>query len=73
MTRLPSVSGRECIRVLEKAGFYIKRQRGSHIIMQRDDPYANVVVPNHRTLKRGMLSSILKQADLSVDEFLALL
>ncbi|HLF89527.1 MAG TPA: type II toxin-antitoxin system HicA family toxin [Anaerolineales bacterium] len=39
MSKLPRISGRECIRALEKAGFYIKRQKGSHVTLRRDDPF----------------------------------
>jgi predicted RNA binding protein YcfA (HicA-like mRNA interferase family) len=73
MSRLPQISGRECVSALEKAGFYVARQRGSHILMKRDDPAARVSVPNHRTLKTGMLRGIIKDAGLTVDEFLELL
>lgn len=73
MSKLPVVSGRDCVHVLEKAGFYVKRQSGSHIIMQRDDPYSMVVVPNHDELDRGTLRAIIRQAGLSVDEFIELL
>jgi predicted RNA binding protein YcfA (HicA-like mRNA interferase family) len=47
MSKLPQISGKECIKTLEKAGFYIKRQKGSHIILRRDEPFVEVVVPNH--------------------------
>jgi predicted RNA binding protein YcfA (HicA-like mRNA interferase family) len=73
MTRLPGISGRECIKALEKAGFYFKRQEGSHIILRRDEPFAQVVVPEHDELDRGTLRAIIRQASLSVDEFLRLL
>lgn len=73
MIKLPRVSGRECVRALMKAGFAIKRQSGSHIVLRRDDPFAQVVIPNHHELDRGTLRSILRQADLSVEEFVALL
>jgi predicted RNA binding protein YcfA (HicA-like mRNA interferase family) len=73
MTRLPIVSARECIRALEKAGFYISHQKGSHITMRRDDPPAKTVLPNHKTLKKGMLKRILKDAGLTVEEFADLL
>ena len=52
-----------------KVGFIIKRQKGSHIILRRDDPFAQVVVPDHHVLDRGTLRAILRQADLSVREF----
>ena len=67
--KLPRVSGRECVKALEKAGFCIKRQEGSHIILRRDYPFAQVVVPDHKELDRGTLRAIIRQAGLSVDEF----
>ena len=73
MTRLPRIAGRECIKALEKAGFYFKRQEGSHVILRRDEPFAQVVVPEHDELDRGTLRAIIRQADLSVDEFVGLL
>jgi predicted RNA binding protein YcfA (HicA-like mRNA interferase family) len=54
---------------LQKAGFYFKRQRGSHIVLRRDDPFAQLVVPDHKQLDRGTLRAIIRQADMSVDEF----
>jgi predicted RNA binding protein YcfA (HicA-like mRNA interferase family) len=39
MSKLPLISGRKCIKALENAGFYVKRQAGSHIILRRDDPF----------------------------------
>jgi predicted RNA binding protein YcfA (HicA-like mRNA interferase family) len=71
MTPLPVVSGRECVNALQKAGFKIQRQTGSHVILQKGTK--TVSVPNHKTLKRGTLRNILRQADLTVDEFMALL
>lgn len=73
MGTLPKISGADCVKALEKAGFYFKRQRGSHIVLRRNDPFAQVVVPNHKQLDRGTLRAIIRQADLSVDEFLSLL
>ena len=71
--KLPVISGRECIKALERAGFYVKRQRGSHVVLRRDDPFAQVVVPDHKVLDRGTLRAIIRQAGLSVREFLQLL
>jgi predicted RNA binding protein YcfA (HicA-like mRNA interferase family) len=48
MTKLPRISGRECVTALSKAGFQIKRQHGSHIILRRDVPFAQVAVPDHK-------------------------
>ncbi len=57
----------------ERAGFLVRRQSGSHIIMRRTDPYAMVSVPNHRAVKPGTLRKIIKDAGLTVDEFVELL
>ena len=73
MSKLPGISGRECVKALEKAGFYFKRQTGSHIILRRDDPFSQVVVPDHKALDRGALRAIIRHAGLSVDEFVELL
>ncbi|MCL4828156.1 MAG: type II toxin-antitoxin system HicA family toxin [Caldilinea sp.] len=50
MSKLPQLSGRECVSVLERYGFRIVRQRGSHIVMRRDQPFAQVVVPDHKEI-----------------------
>lgn len=73
MSRLPRVSGRQCVAALELAGFSVRRQRGSHIVLRRTDPFAQVVVPDHAELDRGTLRAILRQADLPVDRFVELL
>jgi len=73
MTGLPQISGRDCIKTLAKAGFYVKRQQGSHVILRRDKPFAQVVVPDHKILDRGTLRAIIRQAGLSIDEFLKML
>jgi predicted RNA binding protein YcfA (HicA-like mRNA interferase family) len=64
---------RECIRTLIRAGFYAKRQEGSHIILRRDQPFAQVVVPDHKELDRGTLRAIIRQAGLTINQFLDLL
>jgi predicted RNA binding protein YcfA (HicA-like mRNA interferase family) len=73
MSGLPKISGRDCAKALAKTGFYLKRQSGSHMILRRDQPFAQVVVPDHKELDRGTLRAIIQQADLSVNEFLNLL
>jgi predicted RNA binding protein YcfA (HicA-like mRNA interferase family) len=70
MSRLPVISGRECVQVLEKIGFSVKRQEGSHIILRRQTPFAQIVVPDHKVLDRGTLRAIIRQCGLSVEEFL---
>ena len=73
MTKLPRVSGRECAKALAKVGFSLRRQEGSHMILRREGPFAQVVVPDHRELDRGTLRAILRQAGMDVSEFLELL
>ncbi|MDJ0633813.1 MAG: type II toxin-antitoxin system HicA family toxin [Xenococcaceae cyanobacterium MO_188.B29] len=73
MSKLPVVSGSECIKALEKVGFAIARQRGSHIVLVRENPKNTVIVPNHKELDRGTLRAIIRQAELTVDEFIQLL
>lgn len=73
MTKLPRVSGRECAKALAKAGFSLRRQESSHMILRRDDPFAQVVVPDHGELDRGTLRAILRQAGVNVSEFIELL
>jgi predicted RNA binding protein YcfA (HicA-like mRNA interferase family) len=70
MKKLPRISGRECVRALERLGFYFKRQEGSHVILRKDNPFAQVVVPDHKELDRGTLRAIIRQANVSVDEFI---
>jgi predicted RNA binding protein YcfA (HicA-like mRNA interferase family) len=70
---LARISGRECVTALEAAGFFVKRQKGSHIVLRRDDPFGQVVVPDHKGLDRETLRSIIRHAGLSVEEFLTLL
>jgi len=69
VTKLPRVSGRDCVDALKRAGFRVRRQSVSHIVMRRDEPFAQVVVPDHKELDRGTLRGILRQADLSIDDF----
>jgi len=73
VSKLPSISGRDCIKVLQKVGFYQKRRESSHVIMRRDEPFAQIVVPDHQELAKGTLRAIIRDADLSLDEFIALL
>jgi len=73
MSKLPQVSGPELVLALEKLGFSVRRQHGSHIIMRRDDPYAQTVVPNHRQIDRGTLRAILRQIEITPEHLTSLL
>lgn len=73
MSGLPRISGRECVKALNKIGFYLKRQESSHMVLRRNDPFGQVVVPDHKELDRGTLRAIIRQSGLGVDEFIKLL
>lgn len=68
---LPHISGAEAMCALQKLGFVIARQKGSHVIMRRGS--TGCVVPNHREIKVGTLSGVLKQAGVSLHEFMSVL
>jgi predicted RNA binding protein YcfA (HicA-like mRNA interferase family) len=68
MPKLPRISGSEAVRALQHLGFQVSRQRGSHIVMRRGE--SGCVVPNHREIKVGTLAGVLKQAGVSVEDFI---
>jgi predicted RNA binding protein YcfA (HicA-like mRNA interferase family) len=67
MPELPRISGDEAIRVFKALGFYQARQKGSHVVMRRDGK--GCVVPRHKQLAVGTLRGAIRQAGISVDEF----
>lgn len=74
MPRLPMLKGREVIAALEKAGFQVTRQKGSHMRLKHEDG-RTVTVPLHagQTVGKGLLRKILRDAELTTDQFLNLL
>ncbi len=52
MSKIPALSGEKCIKALEKAGFYFKRQEGNHVTLRRDKPFCQLVVPLHKELDK---------------------
>ncbi len=74
MTKLPrGLPARKVLKALKKARFYIRRQKGSHVIMRRDNPFAQVVVPIHKQIDTGTLDVIIEATGLSIEEFIELL
>jgi predicted RNA binding protein YcfA (HicA-like mRNA interferase family) len=74
--RLPVISGKRVIQVLQRAGFVVERIVGSHhVLVYPGDASRAVTVPLHgnRDLKPGTLRSIIRQAGFTVEEFLNLL
>ncbi len=75
MSKVPSLPYTRIIRALQRDGWTVVRQRGSHIRLQKrvGNEVLKLTVPAHRPVKRSTLSHILKQARLDVEEFLELL
>ncbi|HEV2327207.1 MAG TPA: type II toxin-antitoxin system HicA family toxin [Verrucomicrobiae bacterium] len=71
MPKLPRISGPESVRALQRLGFEITRQRGSHIVLRRGS--SGCVIPSHRELKVGTLAGALRQAGVSAEEFISAL
>jgi predicted RNA binding protein YcfA (HicA-like mRNA interferase family) len=71
MSKLPRISGSQAISVLTKLGFEIIRQKGSHIVLRKSDPFSQLVIPDHKELDTGTLRAIIRQADMSVDDFIS--
>ncbi len=67
MPKLPRTSAEKIIRTLEVLGFAVMRQRGSHVILRRDN--RGCVVPMHKEVAVGTLRGILRQAEISPEEF----
>ncbi len=74
MPKLPALRGNEVIRVLGKVGFQVIRQKGSHVRMKHEDGRV-VTIPVHagKTISIGLLSKILRDAELTREEFIELL
>ncbi len=70
MSFLPILSGEEVCKILKRVGYEIDHQTGSHIILRNKNfPYRRVTVPNHKSIAKGTLRSIIREVGLSVDEF----
>jgi len=76
--KLPRITGADLVRVLQKAGFTVARQRGSHVQLRREEPDGSVTtfpVPVHagKDLKKGTLKGILRKAGMDVDDLAGIL
>ena len=75
MSKLPQISADEFIKILQKAGFIVTRQKGSHVFLRHLDG-RTIVVPNHpgNNFDRGLMNKILKKdVNISREEFEKLL
>jgi predicted RNA binding protein YcfA (HicA-like mRNA interferase family) len=75
VSELPALNARKVIRALKRAGFVEDRQKGSHLILIHLRKKARTVIPIHgsKTIKKPLLRAIIRDANLSVEEFVALL
>jgi predicted RNA binding protein YcfA (HicA-like mRNA interferase family) len=71
MPKLPIVSGAKAVKALQRLGFFVDRQRGSHVVMKNITPEGErgCVIPMHKELAMGTLRSALKMAGVSPEEF----
>ncbi|MFZ2634577.1 MAG: type II toxin-antitoxin system HicA family toxin [Desulfosalsimonadaceae bacterium] len=63
------LSGKEVVRIFEKIGWKVARQKGSHIIMIKDDGTITLSIPNHKEIAKGTLRSLIRLAGLTFSEF----
>ena len=73
MAALPAISGREAVKAFATFGWEVSRQSGSHVVMTKDGEIASLAIPNHKTVAKGTLRSLIRSANLTVDEFVAAL
>ena len=74
MARLANISGKETVKAFEKAGWRIVGQQvGSHVVMAKAGKRANLSVPQHKELSVGTLRTLIRYAEMTVEEFLDLL
>lgn len=73
MGKLPNISGKDAAKAFQKAGWQVRGQVGSHLVLTKAGVRANLTVPQHTELATGTLRGLIKTAGLTVDEFLALL
>jgi len=74
MPKLPIISGKAAVKAFSKLGYEVDHQTGSHIILrQRKYPHRRLTVPNHKELSKGTLRGLIKQAGLTIEEFVDLI
>jgi predicted RNA binding protein YcfA (HicA-like mRNA interferase family) len=68
--KLPRVSGVEAIKAFSRLGWHVARQRGSHVTLAKEGAQLILTVPLHRELDRGTLRRLIREAGITVEEFL---
>jgi predicted RNA binding protein YcfA (HicA-like mRNA interferase family) len=73
MGQLGNITGKAAVKAFERAGWRVRGQVGSHVMMTKTGERANLTVPQHKELSVGTLRKLIKVAGLTVDQFLGLL
>ena len=73
MPKLPRISGKDAVKAFKKLGWEVSRQRGSHIILTKENSIYTLSIPNKSILAPGLLRSLINKASLTIDEFMDLL
>jgi len=71
--KLPVVSGKQAVEAFSKRGWKPDRRKGSHIILTKEGSAAILSIPYHKEIQRGTLRSLIRDAGLTVEEFVTLL
>ena len=73
MTKPPVLSGKKIVKAFKKAAFYRVKQKGSYIKIRNDARQITLIIPDHKEVDRWTLKGIIRDADLTVEEFIRLL
>jgi len=68
--RLPVLSGRQIVKIFESFGWEVARQRGSHIILIKENYNATLSVPDHKEVAKGTLRSLIRSAGITAEELI---
>jgi predicted RNA binding protein YcfA (HicA-like mRNA interferase family) len=73
MTKPPLLSGEKVVKAFEKIGYYRVSQKGSHIKIRNDTHQITLIIPDHKEVDRWTLRGIIRDAELTIEEFIQLL
>jgi predicted RNA binding protein YcfA (HicA-like mRNA interferase family) len=69
MVSLPVLSGSDAVKIFQRLGWSVARQSSSHIVMTKEGEIASLSIPDHKEVAKGTLRSLIRSANLTVDEF----
>lgn len=73
MPKLPVVSGEKAVQAFERAGWRRDRQRGSHVVLLKEELNISLSVPLHRELSPGTLRALIRLSGMTVEQFIELI